>query len=52
MRIDAQITKIIPYWMHVFVQDSGANKHKMFFLLYFSEIITIMTFVIYRLLVT
>jgi hypothetical protein len=38
MRIDSQITKIIPYWMHVFVQDCGANKHKYasnVFLLYF-----------------
>jgi hypothetical protein len=27
-RIDEHITNIIPYWMHVFVQDRGAYKHK------------------------
>jgi len=27
-RIDEQITNIIPLWIHVFIQDRGAYKHK------------------------
>jgi hypothetical protein len=41
MRIDKQITNIIPYWIHVFIQDRGAYKHKnaciVFILYFFSE---------------
>ena len=28
MRIDEQITNIILYWIHVFIQNRGAYKHK------------------------
>jgi len=28
MRIDEQITNIIPYRIHVVIQDRGAHKHK------------------------
>ena len=43
IHIDEQITNIIPKWMHVFVQDCGAYKHKnarfIFWHIFFTEII-------------
>ena len=41
VRIDEQITNIIPKWIHVFIQDGGAYKHKnariVSYLYFFSE---------------
>ena len=35
MRIDEQINNIIPCWIHVFIQDRGAYKHKNALLFFF-----------------
>jgi len=41
MHIDEQIINIIPWWLHVFIQDRGAYKHKyariVFYIYFFPE---------------
>jgi hypothetical protein len=38
MCIDEQITNVIPHWIHVFIQDRGACKHKNSHIVFFTSI--------------